>query len=245
MNILIIGDSCTDVFVYGVCNRLCPEGPVPVFNPIKQIENKGMAGNVLQNLKSLGVENVDIITNNEDVIKTRYVEEKSNHLILRVDTNDCVSNSFDINQIDFKKYDAVIVSDYNKGFLTKDDLVKISESHELTFIDTKKIIGEWTQKYTFIKINEIEWTNCEKNGLTYDYWKDKLIVTKSNKGCLYNNIMYPAEKNLDVRDISGAGDTFLAGLVFSYVLTKDIEKSLQFANKCAGFVIQKRGVSTL
>ena len=70
MNILIIGDSCTDVFVYGVCNRLCPEGPVPVFNPIKQIENKGMAGNVLQNLKSLGVENVDIITNSEDVKKS-------------------------------------------------------------------------------------------------------------------------------------------------------------------------------
>ena len=33
--ILVIGDSCTDIFIYGECNRICPEAPVPVFNPIK------------------------------------------------------------------------------------------------------------------------------------------------------------------------------------------------------------------
>ena len=29
--ILIIGDSCIDRWVYGKCNRLSPDGPVPVF----------------------------------------------------------------------------------------------------------------------------------------------------------------------------------------------------------------------
>ena len=32
-SILVIGDSCTDIFVYGKTDRICPEAPVPVFNP--------------------------------------------------------------------------------------------------------------------------------------------------------------------------------------------------------------------
>lgn len=245
MRILVIGDSCTDVFVYGVCERLCPEGPVPVFKPIRKVENMGMAGNVYQNLLSLNVDNVDIITNYENVTKTRYVEDKSNYLIVRVDENDLVGNNFDIEKINFQKYDAIVVADYNKGFLTTKDLLDISEAHDLTFLDTKKILGTWALNYTFIKINELEWKNCEQSGLDYNYWKERLIVTKSSKGCLYNDKVYPTETNLDVRDISGAGDTFMAGLAFQYTKTKDIDASLKFANKCAAEVIQKRGVSTL
>ena len=30
MKILVIGDKCTDVFVYGSVDRVCPETPVPV-----------------------------------------------------------------------------------------------------------------------------------------------------------------------------------------------------------------------
>ena len=51
--------------------------------------------------------------------------------------------------------------------------------------------------------------------------------------------------NLPVKDISGAGDTFLAGLVVDYVRTKDIEKSIKFAQECTKIVVQKHGVSTV
>ena len=114
MKILVIGDSCTDVFVYGRCNRLCPEGPIPVFEPSKTITNDGMAGNVVNNLRKLGVEKVELITNYEQITKTRYVEEKSNQMLLRIDSNDKVANTFDIKQVDFDSYDAVIVADYDK-----------------------------------------------------------------------------------------------------------------------------------
>ena len=76
MKILVIGDSCTDIFIYGRCQRLCPEAPIPIFEPSKTITNDGMAGNVVRNLKSLGVTDVDIITNKEQITKTRYVEDK-------------------------------------------------------------------------------------------------------------------------------------------------------------------------
>jgi bifunctional ADP-heptose synthase (sugar kinase/adenylyltransferase) len=43
MKFLAIGDSCTDVFIYGRCERICPEAPVPVFIPVKEKTNGGMS----------------------------------------------------------------------------------------------------------------------------------------------------------------------------------------------------------
>ena len=243
MKILVIGDSCTDVFVYGYCKRLCPEGPVPIFEPSRTITNMGMSGNVVANLKAMGAEKVELVTNKEQITKTRYVEEKANHMIIRIDSNDKVSNSFDVKRVPFNDYDAVIVSDYDKGFLTLADLKMISDSHPLTFIDTKKPLSAEMSGYTFIKINEVEWENCK--GQTYEMWSDKLIVTMSERGAMYDGITYPVNNDIEVRDLSGAGDTFMASLVISYLKTHGIEISIQYANECATKVVQKRGVVTL
>lgn len=247
MKILVIGDSCTDVFVYGSCKRLCPEAPIPVFNPSKTITNQGMAGNVVENLRSLGIRKTELITNNEQIIKTRYVETKSNQMLLRVDGNDKVSNSFDYRKVDFDSYDAVIVSDYDKGYLTYDNIKKIGEKSKLSFIDTKKTIGsgDYFKDYTFVKMNEEEWENCIDKGAVYSEWKDKLIVTMSERGCMYNEKTYSVDNSIEVRDLSGAGDTWMASFVYSYVDTKNIEKSIGFANDNATIVVQKRGVTTI
>ena len=61
MRVLVIGDSCTDVFVYGNIERICPEAPVPVFNPIHKVQNGGMARNVKSNLEALGLELMSMI----------------------------------------------------------------------------------------------------------------------------------------------------------------------------------------
>ena len=53
MNVLVIGDSCTDEFVYGEINRISPEAPVPVLQPVKNTKNGGMANNVYNNLLSI------------------------------------------------------------------------------------------------------------------------------------------------------------------------------------------------
>ena len=247
MKILVIGDSCTDIFVYGSCDRLCPEAPIPVFTPSKTITNQGMAGNVVDNLRALGVRKTELITNNEQIIKTRYVETKSNQMLLRVDGNDKVSNSFDYRKVDFDSYDAVIVSDYDKGYLTYDNIKKIGEKSKLSFIDTKKTIGsgDYFKDYTFVKMNEDEWDNCVQKGAVYDEWKDNLIVTMSERGCMYNEKRYPVDNSIEVRDLSGAGDTWMASFAYEYVQTGIIDKAIDTANKNATIVVQKRGVTTI
>ena len=52
LKILLIGDSCTDEYVYGTCERLNPEAPVPILKFNKKVTTKGMAWNVKKNLES-------------------------------------------------------------------------------------------------------------------------------------------------------------------------------------------------
>jgi sugar/nucleoside kinase (ribokinase family) len=46
-------------------------------------------------------------------------------------------------------------------------------------------------------------------------------------------------------DISGAGDTFVAGFTTKYLETNNINESIIFGNRCSSQVIQKRGVSVI
>jgi len=246
MKILVIGDSCTDVFIYGRCTRLNPEAPIPVFEPTKTVTNQGMAGNVVANLNKLGVQKVELITNYEQISKTRYVEYKSNQMLLRVDSNDSVTNSFDIKKVDFDSYDAVIVSDYDKGFLTNGDIKKIGKKSKLSFIDTKKTIDlENFKEYTFVKMNEVEWERCERYGAKYDEWKENLIVTMSERGCMFNGRRFEVDNSVEVRDLSGAGDTWMASFAFKFTETSDVDESIKFSNDNSTLVVQKRGVTTI
>jgi bifunctional ADP-heptose synthase (sugar kinase/adenylyltransferase) len=239
--IAVVGDSCKDVFVYGICTRLNPEAPVPIINEIYRTEYKGMAGNVHKNLTELGIES-EFITHKEKIIKIRYIEEKSNYILLRCDEDPPVKRL----NIDFlHDYDMVIISDYNKGFLTEDDIKKITQRNKLTFIDTKKTIGSWILDATFVKINESEYSNVlnDSNVIKALLKDDKLIITLGNKGVSFKNIIHEPKKLVNTRDVVGAGDTFLAALAGHYFLHNNIEEAVHFANLCAGQVVNKRGIA--
>lgn len=244
--ILVIGESCKDVFCYGKVERLCPAGPAPVFNLIEKKENGGMAKNVQNNLLSLN-NRVEILTNEnwQSISKTRYVHNDSNHTFIRVDTNDedyGILEKKSFKNLDLTVYDALVISDYNKGYLTEEILYEISLLHNLTFLDTKKQLGPWCENFTFIKINNKEY-EANKTNLN-EKIINKLIVTRGPNGCTYHNKTYPVSK-VEIKDTSGAGDTFLSGLVSSYCKFLDIERAILFANECATKVVQKKGVTEL
>ena len=254
-SILIIGDSCKDVFVYGEISRLSPEAPVPVFNPIEEKSNDGMARNVANNVEALNT-TIYTITNNNSIRKIRYVDEKSNQLVLRVDEHDFCrridwnvlrkiqDNKCRLPMSDVEDVDAIIVSDYNKGFLHEDDIKFICEGNDNVFVDTKKKLGDWISSADYIKINDLEYERNKEFIVNESEILNKTIITRGRKGCLYRGDVYTVE-NVPVKDISGAGDTFLAGLVVEYVKSNDIVKSIMFAQECTKKVVQKHGVSTV
>ena len=251
MTILVVGDSCIDEFVYGSILRLSPEAPVLVFQPIKKTSNGGMSKNVYNNLIALGASS-NLITNTEKIIKRRYVDDAHNQMVLRVDTNDECSQidegirmNICNNYYKRNNFDAILISDYNKGFLTENDIELLCKSNNNVFVDTKKDLGDWIFEADFIKINDLEHRkNLKFISTNSDKLKDKLIVTRGKRGCEFNNKIFGAEEVM-VRDVTGAGDTFLAGLVVEYLKTSDIVKAINFAQVCATFVVQKHGVSAV
>ena len=248
-DILVIGDGCIDRFIYGKSERLCPDIPVPVFVPEKTEENMGMAGNVYNNLVSLGHGRYHcrLATPIETITKERYVDKQTNYTFLRVDRNDRVQPvSFigsDLNRKKLPSYEAIVIADYGKGFLDEDAIKHICDLNENVFLDTKKMLGEFCSKAKFIKINEPEFKAIEHD-IDMEFWATKLIVTLGERGCMYNNKFYPTQK-VEVYDLSGAGDTFQAALVSRYLETKNIEKAIEHANNCASKVVQRKGVALI
>ena len=240
--VLVIGDGCSDVFRYGTCDRLSPEAPVPVMKPTRTTGNGGMAINVYENLKALGID-ADIITNDIRPVKTRYVDDVSNQMLLRVDESDSIKEitAEDFDKIDFNQYYAVVISDYDKGFLSDTALRLITERHNLVFMDTKKKLGSWSLGVEVLKINEKEF--FENYNWLLGQTEQELIMTKGKDGAVLNfSQKFPIEDEHEVRDLSGAGDTFLAGLVASYVKNNDICEAIRFANRCAAWVVSQKGV---
>ena len=62
-NVLLLGETCKDEYVYGTVERISPEAPVPVFDYERTEVKPGMAGNVYHNLKAFGC-SVDFISQN-------------------------------------------------------------------------------------------------------------------------------------------------------------------------------------
>jgi bifunctional ADP-heptose synthase (sugar kinase/adenylyltransferase) len=247
MKILVIGDSCTDIFIYGNIERINPEAPVPVFLPTKTVENLGMAGNVADNISSLGID-CDLITNESQITKTRYVENKSNQMLLRVDENDTLPENDKFNLIKnsnkVKGYDALVISDYDKGFLSSTDIEYLLNQKIPTFLQTNKKLDNWAEKALFVKINELEYEESKTYIDLPDNLKNtNLIITLGSKGCSYKDKIYEIKNQVEIRDISGAGDTFLAGLIKEYLSSKDIEKSINYAQMLSTIVVQKKGVN--
>jgi len=246
MRFLVFGENCEDVFQYGSATRLDPAAPAPILVPQRRTVNSGMAGNVVTNLKSLGAE-VVFYTQPNKITKTRFVDEKTNHLLMRLDIGDSETSPLAIDfikSIDFNEFDCIVISDYCKGFLTYEAVEEICKKHNNVFIDTKKIINESFSNATFMKINSVEYASSKDSISKVKGLEDKLIVTTAKDGCTYKGKTYPVSR-VEVKDHSGAGDTFLAALAFKYTEIKDIDLSITFANECATKVVSKRGVASI
>jgi bifunctional ADP-heptose synthase (sugar kinase/adenylyltransferase) len=238
---LVIGESCRDVFVYCDALRLAPDLPIPVLHVIHQTENPGMARNVERNIKAL-YPACDIVTNENwrDITKTRYMHDLTNHAFMRVDAGHSVGRAV-VQSLPLADYDIVAVSDYDKGFLGEDDIRYICEHHDSVFVDTKKPVAEFLARCRFIKINEKEYRRSVPVSASL---MRRIIMTKGERGAEFQGETFPVDQ-IEVKDASGAGDSFFAGLLVSYAETGNIREAIRFANLCAAQVVQHRGVTTI
>ena len=240
----MIGDSCLDKFIYGTCDRLSPEAPVPVLKHAFTNEMPGMAGNVVENIKAF-TNDVVLLTQENKIEKIRYVDSKSNQHIMRFDIEGQVHNNDDVfmaKECQYSKdaiagkYDVVILSDYNKGFLRRAHVLEFtSMMKQGVYVDSKKKDISCFAN-SIIKLNSSEHkvsghTICNSS---------TLVKTLGSRGASYNGSIYPSQP-VEVFDVSGAGDTFLSAFAVYHSITKSYIDSIKFANKCASVVVQHKG----
>jgi D-beta-D-heptose 7-phosphate kinase/D-beta-D-heptose 1-phosphate adenosyltransferase len=246
LKLVVIGDVCKDIFIYGECKRLSPEAPVPVFTPVSKTVNLGMSGNVMINLRTLvGYDDIQFFRQKEEITKTRYVDNKSNHMFLRVDEGEDNISRITITEemlSQVRDADVVVISDYDKGFLTPEDLQFIGENSRFSILDTKKKLPpSILSVFNYIKVNESEYL---ANKEAFDVLEDKVIITLGSKGASYKGVLYPSPHPKETIDVSGAGDTFLAAFVVRYTETSDVGNAIIYANELSSIVVSKRGVTT-
>jgi len=228
-HILLIGDSCIDEYQYGTVDRISPEAPVPIFKYIRSEEKPGMVYNVKNNLENLGC-HVTLLTRDPSR-KIRLIDNRTGHHITRID-RDVLSVPVDILLSDLD-YDAIVISDYNKGVVTYElveDLIKTSTCP--IYIDTKKKDLKRFEG-AVVKINSLEYSLANS-------YPSELIVTQGKDGARFKDTIYPAPF-IEVTDVCGAGDTFLASLVYFHLVTCNMNLAIPLANKASAVTVQKIG----
>lgn len=147
-----------------------------------------------------------------------------------------------------KKIDAIILSDYDKGTLTKElcqNIIQYSNIHGIpTFVDPKiknymKYIGCFLFKPNQ---NESEVLTTKTNlpnimeSLKSLIQCDHILLTRGKEGMILDNLQNRIEHEeiIHVVDVTGAGDIVMAILVYCYLKYNDLMISARISNYIAG-----------
>ena len=227
--VLVIGDIIIDRYIYGTSTRLSPEAPVPVVSQNHIVETIGGAGLVYENLRNLDVDVSIYNTGAESSIKTRVICD--GHYITRIDDDKFADGTDVLDKIindDFSQYEYVVLSDYNKGVL---DESKQIIKHLNTFgckviVDPKEHAthyeGAWLVKPNYKEFGDFGFTE----------WKGNIITTNAGENVVASidgNVYDISVDNLEVSDVTGAGDCFIAAFVYALTKGYDYQKSIELA----------------
>ena len=273
--IIVIGDVMLDVYESGTSTRLSPEYPVPVVDDVKVENRLGGAANVCRTLKVFTDEVHLFSTVGEDYQGTQITSLLAEHNIdndisqgknsQTITKTRILSNNQQLCRLDSgyikdappstgASPDAIIVSDYGKGTITKGLLTTLITKNDCFILVDPK--GTDWEKYTGVyaltpNIQEFEEAYGEfshQKALDIIEELDLLggiLVTLGANGMHWvgrdgASILRQGDKN-QVIDVCGAGDTVIA--VFTLFLPEGIKKAMDYANRAAGDVVTKLGTA--
>lgn len=221
LNILLIGDVCIDEYIEVTRGKTNPESPAPLYQWWSHQNKSGMSGNVYKSLRKIGLKDIFFLKPPyPHTVKTRYIDKATGNQLFRIDQDERCEPC-DLNNINYSEFDCVVISDYNKGFVTDKTIKEVLNQFcgiGPVFLDTKKPnLGDFSG--AIIKINQHEFANSRSLP------KHGVIVTMGKGGCSWNHETHPAHR-VNCVDPCGAGDAFLVGLVYGYSKYKQINEEV-------------------
>lgn len=245
MKVLVIGDIIIDKYIYGTSTRLSPEAPVPVVTQERVVETTGGAGLVYENLKSLGVDVSLYDPDQPASVKTRVMCD--GHYVTRID-NDYIADGYevleDLQEFPFYKYNYVILSDYNKGVLEfSEQIIQLANEAGCRVIVDPKKSAEHYKGAWLVKPNRKEFEE-----LGFNKWLGNIITTSASDPVIaeIDTEYYSVDVDtVEVSDVTGAGDCFLAAFVYALTKDYDYKKAIKLAVKGSRESVQHTGTYTL
>ncbi|MDN3549010.1 D-glycero-beta-D-manno-heptose-7-phosphate kinase [Mucilaginibacter aquaedulcis] len=190
--ILVIGDLMIDHYITGSASRLSPEAPVPIVNVKNESVTLGGAGNVVQNLVTLGAQVTVAGLIGNDTAGTQIMEILSSegvetHTIITDETRPTtiktrvLAGSHQLVRIDRETTDAVSDSiadelmNHLKGYVEKADMIVLSDYNKGLFSPslTQRIIIEANKQGKKVII--------DPKGLNYEKYKGAYIIKPNRK----------------------------------------------------------------
>lgn len=227
-------------------------------------------GKILKNmLEEIGV-NTDFLFEEEDrktTVKTRF-QGQNNHQMLRLDVEDkfnileSTQNKYiEMLESRVKKYDIVLISDYQKGLLNKEFLKQIidicNNNNVKTIVDVKSKDLALYKNVWMLKPNLLELQGLSSMSISNDkeiedsseFVREKtnakyVLTTRGGDG------MTLVGKNIkkhfkcmskQVFDVTGAGDTVLSYLAIGISNNLSMDESIDLANFAAGVKVSHVG----
>lgn len=288
--VLVVGDVMLDRYWFGDVSRISPEAPVPVAKIGKTDHRAGGAANVARNIAALGGQAalLSVVGKDEaaDLLEQlmqhsgvrsclQYSNTIATTLKLRV-----LARNQQLIRLDFEnapdesslksvykqylallpEYDAVILSDYGKGVLSRvsDMIAAARAAGKPVLIDPK---GSDFAKYggaTLLTPNRAELKEVTGTWHSESELSDKaetlrrnihleaLLLTRSEEGMsLYeaDGITHQATRAQEVYDVSGAGDTVIAAMGLCLAAGYALPDAMHTANAAAGVVVAKLGTA--
>lgn len=280
--IIVVGDALLDEYVEVESERCSQEDAyVPILDVVRRTEVPGGAANVAVNIASLGDVEVSLcsVTYNDldlrkygvieggivgsELVKTRYVDADGK-LITRVDS----AKRFDDEDIDYfesmflktraclQNYDAIVISDYDKGLVTEEVARACIDSGKLTIVDSKRADLSIFRGADILKVNENEFaknvsgefeTLTKYVVVTLGPRGAKLLTTQKQSDNRYRiDEEHFATDRVPVAYTVGVGDTHTAALAVALVEDfNDVRKAVKFATACATIAATKQGTSVV
>ena len=161
-----------------------------------------------------------------------------------------------------KDLNAVILSDYNKGLLTKSLSQKIinlcRENNVIVTVDPKpkntsnfvgasSITPNKKEAYAAVDANALENIDIVGEKLKKKYNLDTVLITRSEEGMtLYDKEIHNIPTYAkEVYDVTGAGDTVISVFTLAKAAGATWEEAAKIANAAGGIVVGKIGTSTV
>jgi len=291
--VLVLGDLMLDKYIWGNVARISPEAPVPVVEVKKDTSCLGGAGNASHNLKSLGAfplmvgvvgddsegqwikENVPdsrgifVDESRPTTVKTRIIAHHQQVVRVDLEKKSPIPSLMEeriFNFIREERYDGILISDYNKGTLTKSLMNKV-----LSFAQERKIPVFADPKFenfflfssvTLITPNHFEVERIVQHDCTTDSQVEKagqkilsqisalyLILKRGEQGM---TVFEKGKKALhiptvakEVYDVTGAGDTVIVTAALALLSEGTIQEAAVLANAAAGIVVGKIGTAAV